>query len=121
MVEGGSTHRTPALSHEQLATLRQRLTEERARVMTRLAREEAVAREAEELTEPMDAAEQTREQEDAGLFGDRDRARLREIDDALGRMETGRYGVSEATGKPIDFRRLLAVPWARTEEENSPS
>jgi ribosomal protein L22 len=39
---------------------------------------------------------------------------------ALAKIEAGTYGLSEATGDPIDFRRLLAIPWARTEEEESP-
>ncbi len=40
---------------------------------------------------------------------------LQEIDAALRRIETGRYGVSEESGEPIAFERLDVVPWARTE------
>ena len=39
---------------------------------------------------------------------------LREIDAALLRIETGRYGLSEESGDPISYERLDAVPWART-------
>lgn len=39
---------------------------------------------------------------------------MSEIDAALDRLKEGRYGVSETTGEPIDFRRLLVIPWART-------
>ncbi len=38
---------------------------------------------------------------------------LREIQDALGRVEDGTYGVCVATGKPIGRVRLEAVPWAK--------
>ena len=37
-----------------------------------------------------------------------------EIDAALGRLDEGRYGMSENTGEPITYAQLLLVPWART-------
>lgn len=37
-----------------------------------------------------------------------------EIDLALGRLKSGHYGVSEASGDPIPFERLFLIPWART-------
>lgn len=38
---------------------------------------------------------------------------LREIDDALGRIDEGTYGICEGTGKQISTARLEAQPWAR--------
>jgi DnaK suppressor protein len=38
---------------------------------------------------------------------------LKEIDDALGRMDKGTYGVCEISGDAIPFERLEALPWAR--------
>ena len=38
---------------------------------------------------------------------------LREIDDALGRIESRAYGVCEGTGERIPKARLEAQPWAR--------
>ncbi|MBL7714199.1 MAG: TraR/DksA family transcriptional regulator [Bdellovibrionales bacterium] len=38
---------------------------------------------------------------------------LREIDDALGRIEAGTYGTCEETEEPIERDRLLALPWTR--------
>ena len=38
---------------------------------------------------------------------------LREIDDALVRIEQGSYGVCEGTGEQIPKARLEAKPWAR--------
>jgi len=38
---------------------------------------------------------------------------LREIDDALGRIEQGSYGVCEGTGEQVSKARLEAKPWAR--------
>lgn len=35
------------------------------------------------------------------------------IDSALDRIKEGRYGVSEKSGEPIAYERLLLIPWAR--------
>lgn len=42
-----------------------------------------------------------------------DRKLIKEIDDALQRIEDGTYGVCELTGKPIKPERLEELPWAR--------
>jgi RNA polymerase-binding protein DksA len=42
-----------------------------------------------------------------------ERALLRDIDDALLRIEAETYGICEATGKPIGKARLRARPWAK--------
>ncbi|MFO0837526.1 MAG: TraR/DksA C4-type zinc finger protein [Phycisphaerae bacterium] len=38
---------------------------------------------------------------------------LREIDEALQRIATGKYGICLATGRPIGKARLRAKPWAK--------
>lgn len=53
------------------------------------------------------------EQEFALGLMDSERKLLKEIDDALGRIEQRTYGVCEATDKPIAKARLEAKPWAR--------
>ena len=53
------------------------------------------------------------EQEFALGLMDSERKLLKEIDDALQRIETGTYGTCEATGKQIEKARLEAKPWAR--------
>jgi len=53
------------------------------------------------------------EQEFALGLMDSERQLLREIDDALGRVEEGAYGICEGTGKSIPKARLEAQPWAR--------
>lgn len=42
-----------------------------------------------------------------------ERALLREIEEALTRIEQGTYGICVATGKPIGKARLKARPWAK--------
>ena len=53
------------------------------------------------------------EQEFALGLMDSERKLLREIDDALGRIEQKVYGTCKGTGKPIPKARLEAQPWAR--------
>ncbi len=53
------------------------------------------------------------EQEFALGLMDSERKLLREIDDALQRIEQGCYGICEGTGQPISKARLEAQPWAR--------
>jgi RNA polymerase-binding protein DksA len=53
------------------------------------------------------------EQEFALGLMDGERKLLKEIDDALQRIEQGTYGICEATRKPIAKARLEAQPWAR--------
>lgn len=43
----------------------------------------------------------------------RERDALGEINAAIRRIEEGRYGVCERTGRPIDANRLRCVPWTR--------
>ncbi len=38
---------------------------------------------------------------------------LREINEALKLIEGGKYGLCQATGKPINKARLMAKPWAK--------
>lgn len=53
------------------------------------------------------------EQEFALELMDSERKLLREIDNALERIEEGTYGICEGTGQPISKARLEAQPWAK--------
>ena len=44
---------------------------------------------------------------------DSERRILSEIDEALGRIENGSYGICEGAGERIPKKRLEAIPWAR--------
>jgi DnaK suppressor protein len=46
-------------------------------------------------------------------LGDRDSQMIADIDQALMRMDEGSYGVCVLCGKPIDEKRLEALPTAR--------
>jgi RNA polymerase-binding transcription factor DksA len=44
---------------------------------------------------------------------DGERKILRDIDDALQRMEDGNYGICDGKEEPIPVARLEAIPWTR--------
>jgi DnaK suppressor protein len=45
--------------------------------------------------------------------------KIKEIDEALGRIENGAYGVCEETEEPIEDKRLMAIPWTRLSLEGA--
>jgi DnaK suppressor protein len=46
-------------------------------------------------------------------------AKIKEIDEALGRLENNSYGTCEETGEDIEEKRLLAIPWTRLSLEGA--
>jgi DnaK suppressor protein len=106
------------LTPAELQFLHDRLERLRADLIGRLHHEQFLVTDGEPHAEPMDTAEQTRVQDDAALFVERDRTLLVEIEHALHKFEDGSYGLSEASGEPIGFRRLEAIPWARLATED---
>lgn len=103
------------LTWEQRKTLHERLLARAAELRADLARE-LHARDAETLGLP-DPREATDDDAVSGLEADiglaeaqRDSAELREIDDALHRLDTAAYGACVGCGAPIAWDRLLARP-----------
>jgi len=103
-----------------LARMKQRLQEERARQLAlaaRLRMEEADPVESGELStadqHPAELGSETFERELELTTLSIVEGELKEIDDALRRLDHGSYGICEECGKPIDEARLEAVPWAR--------
>ena len=66
------------------------------------------------LTDAGEAASLREEVARASGVADQHNRTIAEIDRALRRLETGRYGVSEISGEPIYYERLSLIPWART-------
>jgi RNA polymerase-binding protein DksA len=50
---------------------------------------------------------------------EKDRNLLREINNALAKIQNGNYGLCEGTGKPISKPRLEAYPWAKYSIEHA--
>jgi DnaK suppressor protein len=60
-----------------------------------------------------DAGSDTFELENTLGLMDSERKLLKEIDDALERIENNTYGICEGGSEPIPKARLKAIPWAR--------
>lgn len=63
-------------------------------------------------SEQMDEGTALDEYERSQGMIDNDRSMERQIQAALERLDMGKYGVCERCGKPIDPRRLAALPYA---------
>ena len=46
-------------------------------------------------------------------------SQVREIDNALSRIDAGTYGICDITEEPIEEKRLLAIPWTKTSLEGA--
>jgi DnaK suppressor protein len=104
------------LTGQQVDDLRRKLliAREQIRARARTVRQaETVPADREVPGDAADQAEISFEQALASEFAEADRERLRDINDALARIDAGRYGLCEATGEPIGLDRLQAQPWAR--------
>jgi RNA polymerase-binding transcription factor len=60
-----------------------------------------------------DVASDLAEQDLDAALKEAERQRLREVEAALDRLSTGRYGICETCRAPIATKRLFAIPWAR--------
>lgn len=60
-----------------------------------------------------DQASSERDRELGLLLGDREREKLRNIDEALLKIEEGEYGICEECEEEIPLGRLKAMPFAR--------
>ena len=107
------TRDAAGLTGAERVKLKLDLERERAAALGELRTAETNARSSDAVSEPMDAAELSREQGDGAIFAARTREHLREIEDAIAKIESGRYGLSERSGRPIGYDRLHASPWAR--------
>ena len=60
-----------------------------------------------------DQASNERDRELLLLLGDREREKVRNIDEALARLDEGEYGICEDCEEEIPIGRLKAMPFAR--------
>jgi DnaK suppressor protein len=103
------------LTQEQRSRLQQKLEEERDRLLRREEqhREQQTTVETPDVGDQQDAAAVEAAQVAEHSLHDRDRARLREVQEALQRIADGSYGICEDTDDEIPFARLWAEPTAR--------
>lgn len=65
-------------------------------------------------THPADQSDRGYEQMKDLQIATTERDMIRQIEEALRRMEEGSYGLCLVCGRPISRRRLTAEPWAQT-------
>lgn len=112
-----------ALDQEELEQLRQMLLEKRSTLLgdIQAMEEELAQQEAQPAggmsssmpTHPADLGSDTFDRELTAREILRQRRRLVEIEEAIGRMDSGSYGLCQSGGESIEKKRLLAKPWAR--------
>jgi RNA polymerase-binding transcription factor DksA len=117
--EGGKAGAKAKLPKRELDKYRDILKRKRSELVGDIAtmEEEALRQNSGSLSSlPQHMAEQGSDASEQSLSLDLaqvDRNLIREIDEALRRIEAGTYGICELTHKPISSERLAELPWAR--------
>ncbi len=99
----------------RLASYRRILEQKSQEVRARLSASRA-AEIVQRPEEPLDFGDWCQKSHDEWLFLNENRleaALLREIRDALERLDDGVYGMCQECGHPISGKRLDAIPWAK--------
>jgi RNA polymerase-binding transcription factor len=98
-----------------LADLREHLSDMKSKLLSEIDSELRAEREGnkDEGMDTYDLASEERDREINFILSDRERAKIKQIDDALERLEEGSYGVCESCGLEIAEERLQAMPFTR--------
>lgn len=98
-----------------LAKMREQLLEMKAKLLAEIDSTLRAEREGnkDEGMDTYDLASEERDREINFILSDRDRVKLKQIDDTLERMDEGTYGVCESCGLEIAEERLEAMPFSR--------
>ncbi len=117
-VNGKTVHVEPKLTKADLEHFRELLLEKRREILGDVGsmENEAFKNQDNHSSSPMhmaDVGTDNFEQEFTLGLIESERQMLREIHEAIGRIEDGTYGVCAGTGKIISRARLEATPWAK--------
>jgi len=113
-------HIDAELSQEQLENLADRLADKHRDLEERVANleQQIVIKDDCSLSDAADAASLQESRLRARGIVEQHHQIISEIDAALCRLSDGGYGVSDTTGEPITYDRLMLIPWARTGVED---
>jgi DnaK suppressor protein len=106
----------PAANRKKfLADLHEHLLEMKAKLVHGIDSELRAEREGnkDEGMDTYDLASEERDREINFILSDRERVKIKQIDDALARMAEGSYGVCESCGLEVGQERLEAMPFTR--------
>ena len=106
---------TAASRKKFLADLKEHLLDMKSKLLGEIESELKAEREGnkDEGMDTYDLASEERDREINFILSDRERVKIKQIDDALGRLDDGAYGVCESCGLEIAEERLLALPFTR--------
>lgn len=98
-----------------LSKVREQLTGMKARLLSEIDSELRAEREGnkDEGMDTYDLASEERDREINFILSDRERVKIKQIDDALARLDDGSYGVCDSCGLEIAEERLQAMPFTR--------
>ncbi len=98
-----------------LAQVKEHLLETKSKLLEEMDTEQKAQREGnkDEGMDAYDLASEERDREINFILSDRERAKIKEIDDALARLADSSYGVCESCGLEIGEERLEALPFTR--------
>ena len=109
-------HPDADLSAEQVQELRGQITDRRQELVESLdsLNKTIKTKHGCDILDSGDSASDNEEHLRAATIIKHHKETIAEIDAALDRLKEGQFGISETTGEPIAYERLLAIPWART-------
>src|SRR5208282_6215566 len=98
-----------------LVKVREHLQEMKNKLLSEIDLELRAEREGnkDEGMDTYDLASEERDREISFILSDRERVKIKQIDDALARLEERSYGVCESCGLEIGEERLQAMPFTR--------
>jgi DnaK suppressor protein len=98
-----------------LAKMSEQLGEIKTKLLSEMDSELRAEREGnkDEGMDTYDLASEERDREINFILSDRERVKVKQVDDALGRLDDGTYGVCESCGLEITEERLQALPFTR--------
>jgi DnaK suppressor protein len=110
-----ANHAMAASRRRFMAELREQLLDMRTKLLHEMDLEAKAEREGnkDEGLDAYDLASEERDREISFILSDREHSKIRNIDDALERMQEGSYGVCDSCGLEIAEERLSAMPFTR--------
>lgn len=98
-----------------LSKVREQLAEMKTKLLGEIDTDLRAEREAnkDEGLDTYDLASEERDREISFILSNRERVKIKQIDDALARLDDGSYGVCESCGLEIAEERLQAMPFTR--------
>ena len=98
-----------------LGKMREQLGEMKTKLLSELDSELRAEREGnkDEGMDTYDLASEERDREISFILSDRERVKIKQIDDALDRLDEDTYGMCESCGLEIAEERLQAMPFTR--------